>query len=140
MMTESPSSPASDSLAPSARQHSALQQTLGWIQAFFEFLGMLVTIAGLVLVVTGIEDKKPIFILLCVLGGVCFLAGRGIQQRSRSGYFSALCGTVILLAGFPLLTLPGVIILLKLIRREVRAEFGWHTAGNISAHEQDGEG
>ncbi len=139
-MTESPSSTANDALPRGSRQPSALQQTLGWIQAFFEFLGMLVTIAGLVLVVTGIEDKKPMFILLCVLGGICFLAGRGIQQRNRSGYFSALCGTVVLLAGFPLLTLPGIFILLKLIRREVRTEFGWHTGGNTSAHEQDGEG
>lgn len=140
MMTENSSSTMNDSLTPSPGQHSSLPQTLGWIQAFFEFLGMLVTVVGLALVVIGIEDKKPIFILLCALGGICFLAGRGIQQRNRSGYFSALCGTVVLLAGFPLLTVPGIIILLKLIRREVRAEFGWHTGGSVSAHEQDGKG
>ena len=70
------------SATDSAVNDWAVQKTLGWMQVVFELLGMLITLAALVLVVIGIEDKKPLFMLLCALGGICFLAGSGIRLET----------------------------------------------------------
>ena len=117
----------------------AVQKTLGWMQVVFELLGMLITLAALVLVVIGIEDKKPLFMLLCALGGICFLAGSGIRLRNRRGYVAALCGTLALLMGVPLLTMVGAFFLLRLLQPQMRAAFGWQSGGNASLHGQNGE-
>ncbi len=126
-----------DSDASNKGKDAALQQTFGWMQLFFELMGILFTLAGLILVVRGIEDTKMFFILLCVLGGMYFLAGRGLQQRNHGSYIAVWCGTVALLPGFPLLTVPAIVILLKLLRPDVRAAFGWNTGKNETSCEQN---
>ncbi len=96
------------------------------MRGVFVFFGVLAALGALLYLYSSLNDANYLFI--AVLEGAvafCFLmAFRGLGARNKSGFTYARISSVILLLGFPILTIFGVLYLVKLGKMEMKQALG----------------
>jgi hypothetical protein len=99
-----------------------VNKSIGQMRGVFVFFGVLVALGALVYLFSSFNDASYLF--LVVLEGAvafCFLmAFRGLGARNKSGFTYARVSSIILLFGFPILTIFGIIYLNKLGKTEMK--------------------
>jgi len=101
-----------------------VEKSLGQMELGFGLLGIVATILALAMLLLGILNFTLPFIVLCVSAIAAFTGNRGIERRDRKGYYLALAGSLFLLPGIPLFTIPGLIFLFRLLKQKFMQAFG----------------
>ncbi|NPV75708.1 MAG: HEAT repeat domain-containing protein [Anaerolineae bacterium] len=101
-----------------------VEKSLDQMELGFGILGMIATILALAMLVLGKLNFALPFIVLCISAIAAFTGNRGVERRDRKGYYLALAGSLFLLPGVPLFTIPGLIFLFRLLKQEFMQAFG----------------
>ncbi|MCC6147894.1 MAG: HEAT repeat domain-containing protein [Anaerolineaceae bacterium] len=89
----------------------------------FGLLGGTATLLALGVLFLGIAAFRLPFILLAIVATAAFIGNRGMERRDRKGYLLAVAGSLFLLPGVPLFTIPGLVFLFHLLRPEFTQAF-----------------
>jgi len=96
------------------------------MRGVFVFFGVLSALAALLYLFDSMNDAN--YLILAVISGVvafCYLmAFRGLGARNKSGFTYARVSSIILLLGFPILTVFGILYLNKLGKAEMKNALG----------------
>lgn len=101
-----------------------VEKSLAQMELWFGILGMTATTLALVMLVLGRSKFDLPFIVLCVSAIAAFTGNRGVERRDRKGYYLALAGSLFLLPGIPIFTIPGLIFLFRLFKPQFTQAFG----------------
>jgi len=85
--------------------------------------GMTATLLALGFLFAGIDKFRLPFLLLVIAAIGGFTGSQGAARRDPRGYTLALTGSLLLLPGVPVFTIPGLVFLIRLLREDVRAAF-----------------
>lgn len=96
-----------------------VQKSIGQMRGIFAFFGALGALGIILSVMSGEPDLFVIAFLLVEVV-IFFAAFVGLGKRTRSGRTFAQIASVLLLLGFPILTIFGVIYLGKLSKVEMK--------------------
>jgi len=111
-----------------------VEKGLDQMELGFGILGIVATTLALAMLVLGRARFSLPFVVLCVSAIAAFTGNRGVERRDRKGYSLALAGSLFLLPGIPLFTIPGIIFLLRLLKQKYVQAFG--IAGAPDGQEQ----
>lgn len=101
-----------------------VSRTIKQMRGLFVFFGIVTALSAIVFMLFIEEDGLMPVIVQAVLS-VCFWAAViTLGKRSRVGRAWAMVCSIIFLFGFPILTIFGVIYLIKLSRPEMKQAFG----------------
>lgn len=96
------------------------------MRGVFAFFGALEALATLIYLFSSMDDSSYLFLaVICGAVAYCFfMAFRGLGSRNKSGFTYARISSVILLFGFPVLTIFGILYLNKLGKPEMKQALG----------------
>ena len=99
-----------------------VNKTIRQMRGVFVFFGVLAALGALLYLFSAFNDSS--YLILVIIEGAiayCFLmAYKGLGAKDKSGFTYARISSIILLLGFPILTIFGVLYLNKLSKIEMK--------------------
>lgn len=103
-----------------------VEKMLNQMELIFGSIGIGMTLLALAMLILGLTQYRIPFILLVVMAAAGFIGNHGVERRGLKGYVLAIAGSLLLLPGVPIFTVPGVLFLIRLLKPEVAKAFEPH--------------